>query len=283
MKNIITSVILSFAIGYFVYSQENLKTKSFDGISINYSVFGDGKDVILFVHCWMCDQTYWRNQIDYFKDDYKVVTVDLGGHGKSGNNHNDWSISTLGNDVLSVINTLKFKNLVLVGHSMGGMVVLDAASKLNADNISVVLVDVIQNKFWPIPKDTVKKFILPFENDFKNYTKQYVKSIMFVKDSNDDLIEWIANDMSMGPPEIGVKLTFNLLTADYDEQINALTERQIPKFLINSDKWPLDSVFLDNMGFINKNISNVGHFIMLEKPQEFNELLKNLLRGTDTF
>ena len=57
-------------------------TKSPDGTEISYSYYGKGKELILFVHGWSCDKTYWDNQVEYFRKDYQVVTIDLGGHGK---------------------------------------------------------------------------------------------------------------------------------------------------------------------------------------------------------
>jgi sigma-B regulation protein RsbQ len=55
-----------------------------DNAVIDYQVKGNGDTTLLFVHGSYIDQTYWKGQVDYFNSEYKVVTIDLPGHGKSG-------------------------------------------------------------------------------------------------------------------------------------------------------------------------------------------------------
>ena len=98
---------------------------------IHYDVHGQGDRALVFVHCWSCDtRTYWQNQVDEFAKDFRVVTVDLGGHGQSGMNRKEWTMAAFGADVAAVVNKLDLKNIVLVGHSMGGPVCLEAARRL---------------------------------------------------------------------------------------------------------------------------------------------------------
>src|ERR1700676_3504702 len=57
---------------------------SVDGISIHSTVRGRGTKTIVFVHGWTCDESSWREQVPYFEKNYRVITLDLPGHGKSG-------------------------------------------------------------------------------------------------------------------------------------------------------------------------------------------------------
>src|SRR5690606_29537370 len=99
-----------------------------DNAEINYNVYGDGGATLLFVHGAYIDQTYWDKQVEYFKDDYKVVTLDLPGHGKSGKDRKHWSIRGFADDVYTLIKKLHLKNVILIGHSMGGDVNLMEAT-----------------------------------------------------------------------------------------------------------------------------------------------------------
>src|SRR3954451_743382 len=97
---------------------------SADDIPLHYEVHGGGAPALVFVHGWSCDTTYWRGQIGYFADRYQVVTVDLAGHGSSGLGRRAWTMPAFGADVAAVMATLGFPEMVLIGHSMGGDVIV---------------------------------------------------------------------------------------------------------------------------------------------------------------
>jgi len=93
---------------------------SSDGVPIHYQVQGSGTPTLFFVHCWSGDQTYWKAQVSHFSPHYRVVTLDLAGHGKSDLNRKDWTISAFAQDVVAVVDDLNLDEIVLIGHSMGG-------------------------------------------------------------------------------------------------------------------------------------------------------------------
>src|SRR5688572_6013186 len=78
---------------------ESSKTvESFDGVPISYEVHGNGSPALVFVHGWSCDPTYWAAQVEPFAANYKVVTIDLAGHGESGTQRSDWTMESFGED-----------------------------------------------------------------------------------------------------------------------------------------------------------------------------------------
>ena len=103
-----------------------------DGNSVPYVVGGrsDADVTVVFVHCWMCDRSFWDAQVPVLAAEYRTVTLDLPGHGDSGADRASWSIDGLGADVAAVVRGLELKQVILVGHSMGGPVALAAAPKL---------------------------------------------------------------------------------------------------------------------------------------------------------
>ena len=134
--------------------------KGADGVTIHYDRAGKGKPALVFVHGWSCDRTYWAKQFDAFAGQYTVLNIDLAGHGESGTDRDDWSIKSFGADVASVVVAEELYDVVLIGHSMGGSVVVDAARRLG-DRVSlVVAVDTLQeagNK--PMSKKGVRKIL----------------------------------------------------------------------------------------------------------------------------
>jgi pimeloyl-ACP methyl ester carboxylesterase len=57
---------------------------SVDGVAIHSTSRGSGPKVVVFVHGWTCDESSWREQVPFFEKNYRVITLDLPGHGKSG-------------------------------------------------------------------------------------------------------------------------------------------------------------------------------------------------------
>jgi len=74
-----------------------------DGVPIHYSVTGKGEPALVFIHCWTCNRTFWENQVAEFSKTYRVVTIDLPGHGESGQGRKTWSVESFGDDVKTVV------------------------------------------------------------------------------------------------------------------------------------------------------------------------------------
>src|SRR5215467_1916483 len=101
---------------------------SFDGVPIHYRSLGAGPTAVVLVHCWGCSMKTWDGQVAALAARYQVVLLDLAGHGESGKGRKDYTIQAFGQDVRAVCDALGLKKVILVGHSMGGPVILEAAS-----------------------------------------------------------------------------------------------------------------------------------------------------------
>jgi len=112
-----------------------------DSIRIAYDVRGDGIPALIFVHGWSCDRSYWKNQVVSFSKNFKVVTVDLAGHGESGLGRKSWTIEAFGSDVVAVVKKLGLKRVMLIGHSMGGDVIAETARQLPGIVVGLIMID----------------------------------------------------------------------------------------------------------------------------------------------
>jgi pimeloyl-ACP methyl ester carboxylesterase len=116
---------------------------SADGVSIAYEVRGEGEPALVFIHGWCCDRSYWEEQTPHFAEKYKVVAIDLAGHGESGLDRKEWTMKAFGEDVVAVVNKLNLEQAILVGHSMGGFVILEASSLMPKRVIGLVGADTL--------------------------------------------------------------------------------------------------------------------------------------------
>jgi pimeloyl-ACP methyl ester carboxylesterase len=102
---------------------------------------GRGAPPLVFVHGFTCDHSDWRFQVNHFQSERQVVACDLRGHGSSPGRPAECTIGHYGGDVAALLKDLDFEKSILVGHSMGCRVVLEAA-RLDPERVStLVLVD----------------------------------------------------------------------------------------------------------------------------------------------
>ena len=113
-------IIIIITILFGCSNGEETSVLSADSVRIEYITEGQGEPALIFVHGWCTSKKYWRYQLQHFSGEYKVIALDLAGHGDSGTNRKDWSITAFGQDVAAVVNDLQLHRLILIGHSMGG-------------------------------------------------------------------------------------------------------------------------------------------------------------------
>jgi pimeloyl-ACP methyl ester carboxylesterase len=248
---------------------------SSDGVSIRYEVHGVDERALVLVHGWSCDRTYWRGQVEHFARRYRVVTLDLAGHGESGGGRDDWTMASFGEDVVAVVEQVGSMDIVLVGHSMGGDVIVDAALRLRGRVTALVWVDVYAELGGPSDRD-VESFMEPFRRDFVTATRDFVEHRLFTPSSDRALVEWVAADMSSAPSEVALDAMEHAITND-DAILSGLRELELPFFAINPDSRPTDVASLRRHGVEPIVMPGVAHFLMLEDPAGFNRLLGRLL------
>jgi pimeloyl-ACP methyl ester carboxylesterase len=108
---------------------------------IHHFASGNGGRPIVFVHGFGCDHTDWTAQVAHFMPRYQTISVDLRGHGVSPGVAQDCSIERYGADVAEVMRALALAPAVLVGHSLGCRVVIEAALQAPSHTAGVILVD----------------------------------------------------------------------------------------------------------------------------------------------
>lgn len=250
--------------------------KAKDGVPIHYEAAGNGEPVVVFVHCWSCDRGYWREQFAHFARSRRVVAIDLAGHGESGTGRERHSIEAFGADVATVVESLGLRRVVLVGHSMGGPVTLEAARLLGDRVVALVPVDTLGRVGERTSPEEKKAFLDPMRADFRAATLAFVRGFMFTAKSDPALVGRIAEDMAQAPPQVGLQALESLI--DYDEAA-ALSVVKAPLRLINADRFPTDlAAARKHKPDIQLAVMpGVGHFLMLEDPAEFNRLLERAL------
>jgi pimeloyl-ACP methyl ester carboxylesterase len=247
-----------------------------DGVQIHYEFAGDGPVTLVFVHCWSCDENFWSNQVAAFAPQYQVVLLDLAGHGQSGRDRKEWTIEAFAGDVKAVVEKLDLKQVILVGHSMGGPVCVAAAGMMPDRVIEVVGVDTMQDvSVHPTPEQ-IQPYITQMKANFPGLVAQFVRT-MFPAGADTALVSRVTGEMASAPPEIAIPAFENMFKYDLAAGFAAL---KCPIREINSDQHPTN-VTADRQAakdFDVVVVKGVGHFIQLERPEEFNADLAQVIR-----
>lgn len=243
---------------------------SADGVPIHYDVHGNGAIALVFVHGWCCNRRYWDRQAEHFAPHYTVVCLDLAGHGASGCNRTTWTVPAFGEDVVAVVEQLGLEQVVLIGHSMGGLVIVEAARRLPTAVIGVVGVDTWENVEQPRTPAQVAESLAPFRANFVEAMRTAVRR-WFVPTTDPTLVEPVVAGMAAAPPHIGIGVAEEFRGHERKLQ-EGLQEVKVPKIAINSHVRPTDTG-AQRHGIEVMRMSGVGHFVMLEDPQTFHRLL----------
>jgi pimeloyl-ACP methyl ester carboxylesterase len=246
-----------------------------DGVHVQYHVYGSAEPALVFIHGWSCDSNYWRDQVPAFRQKYTVVTVDLAGHGGTDANRSDWSMANYGRDVATAVATVPNRQLILVGHSMGGPVAIEAARLLGDRVIGIIGVDTFRSIGAPVPSAAqLDAAVKPFEANFIGHTRDVVTKYFFAPGANPQLVQKVAYDMSLSPPKVAVPSMRAVMGYDFNAP---LKEIRVPIVAINSDLGePLNELRIRKVlpKFRAAIIPGVGHFLMMEDPARFNPALE---------
>ena len=268
--------------GYAQQSFEAGKTAvSGDNTGINYYEFGQEQKgpVLVFVHGWSCDAGYWREQIPYFKEKYHMVLIDLAGHGRSESNRENYTLEAFGQDVGAVVGSVKADKVILIGHSMGALVITHAARLMPEKVIGLIAVDDLQNVEYPLGEEQFAEMTAPFKEDFKQGVRGFVTGML--RPDNSPVNEWVISDMSLADPKVALSAMngslAGYLTGDAARLFDGL---DIPVVAVNSDLWPTD--LEANRRHIKDfeliELEGLDHFLMLKAPERFNSALERAVK-----
>ena len=248
-----------------------------DGVPIHYAVQGKGDVALVFVHCWGCNRHTWDNQVAEFSKKYQVVTIDLPGHGESGQDRKSWSVESYGDDVKTVVTKLKLKRLVLVGSSMGGPIALEAAKRMPDRMVAIVPVDTLQNVEMKLSPEQVEGVLNQMRADFKGATTALMNQFFFSSNTPEAVKTRVLADVHSLNPETAIAILKGIFGYD---AAPALKEVKVPIRAINSDLNPTNLEVNRKYApqFDAVIIKGTGHYPMLEDPARFNMMLSDILQ-----
>ena len=239
-----------------------------DGVTIVYSAGGAGHTALVFIHGGLADRTFFDGQLRAFGDRYRVVALDLAGHGESGANRVKWGIPEFGADVKAVVEAEGLKRVILFGNSLGGPTAIEAALLLPDRVLGVVGIDTFQRLDVSMTMADARQRAEAIRADYAGSVNRMVRTL-FHPDADPAFLADAERRMQKTSPGSAYQIFLSLGEYNLATSIRKLA---CPLRAINGDLFPtdVDSAREIIVDFDAVVMEHMGHYPMLERPAEFN-------------
>jgi pimeloyl-ACP methyl ester carboxylesterase len=250
---------------------------SVDALRVHYKQVGTGGPVLLFVHGWACDHSFWRHQAERFQDRATMLFVDLPGHGRSDKPQVAYTHDLFAAALGAVLDDAGERSAVLVGHSVGGSIVRQFYRRFRDSSRAIVLVDASLRPFWREPEHLAELLSLL-------RGPEYIKGALA-------LVEMMVADHT--PAVAGLEIRLRMLTTPQHVMAGTLAEMDDPAL------WAEDPLELPVLALLSRTsryrddeeaflrrlaphldlhwLDGVGHFMMLTQPEIVNAALEGFV------
>lgn len=269
-----------------------------DGCRINVATSGPGRDTLLLIHGFGENGYSWGELPRSIAAAYSVVTIDLRGHGDSDwDSDGKYQIDKFVADVTTVIDRLEIRNISLAGHSMGADIALRIAAQRHIPVAKLILVEFSLNG----PTDEVLGFTLAqFNSQFRRYdsSEQY-HALLFEQRPLADtgaLSRYATHSVRPAPgggytvkcdPRLQA-IYGNIKPDDMSRYRVAVARLACPLLLVRGSGSAIVSAAAaqEVVALTPKaqlcTVSGAGHAVMMDRPNEFNEVLSRFLLSRNT-
>jgi pimeloyl-ACP methyl ester carboxylesterase len=251
-------------------SQGESRSASLDGTRIHYQSYGKGNEALVLIHGWSCNLDYWRDQIPDFQKRNRVIAIDLPGHGQSDRPQLVYSMDFFARAVDAVLHDAGVKRAVLAGHSMGTPIARQFYRKYPKKTLAIVIVDGALRPFGD------KKMMDGFIASFRGPNYKEAGAQMFA---------------AMEGPQLSAELKERIQASFLNTPQYVLVSAM--EGMADNSIWGQDKINVPVLAIMAKSPFNppgteqfyksiapsldfqmwegVGHFLMMEKPKQFNE------------
>lgn len=251
------------------------RTRSADGVEIAYTHTGRGAVSLLFIHGGLASRAFWAPQLAGLAGTFRMAALDLAGHGNSGRKRQRWTVAAFAADVCAVAEALDLQQVVLVGNSLGGPVALEAAARLPERAIGVVGVDTLHKAEQVFPPEEAAARAAAYRRDFRVACAEMC-SALFHPGEHMELQAWALTIMLAMDQHVVARIMEGLSGYDLGA---ACRSAGVPIRAINGDLWPTQIEANRTLApdFEAIIMRGAGHYPMLERPDEFNEILSGVV------
>lgn len=255
--------------------------------AVYYEEQGTGQPVI-FLHGVWCSSRFFRPQLEKLDGQCRAIALDFRGHGRSSMTPAMHTVNQYAADLNDFINRLELKKPILVGWSMGALVMWSYMQQFGTQNTKgAVLIEQGPCDFKyddhpdaPIGLEMLRDWMQLIQTDRSSVVKTLLGLMLHKKPARDDF-DWMYEEMTLAPESIASTIFFNQALADFRKTV---TEFSIPTIVC----WGADETLLPleigkKLAQQIKNAELVifeksGHIPQIEEPEKFNQVLTRFIQ-----
>lgn len=242
---------------------------------IYYEDSGEGGLPIVFVHSFGGSTLHWQAQVDYLKKNRRVITLDLRGHGRSDAPPKmEYAVDSLATDIVAVVDSLNINRFVLVGHSMGGAAVISYAGAHPQRVAGVVLAGTSGKS----SQKEAKPIITSLESkDYEKVMDTYMKKLLTNAKPEVDALE------KEGMKRLSKETSLSIIKSIFQfDPLVSLKRYTGPTLIIATPEENQPNALYKQMPNIPlKIMTGTSHWMQMDKPDEFNQILDDFLKTVD--
>lgn len=261
-------------------------TSHFAGFGTNkvhYLSVGTGRHTIVLIHCWAGNSGFWREQVPALADKARLILIDLPGHGQSDKPRTNYTMDFFASAVLAVMRDARVNKATLVGHSMGTPVICRAHKQAPEKVAALVAVDGTLRR-PQLPPERSEQFVAAFRApEYRENTRRIMGS-MFPTPGTEALRDRVVSELLATPQYVMLGAMEGMFGAGQpDWDVRKVT---VPVLVINAPNPMWTDEYKEHARSLSpktdyRTIDGVGHWLMLEKPAEFNAVLLDMLKKFD--
>lgn len=259
------------------------KTTKFKNGTIQFSDTGKGRVVVL-LHGFLGSFEIWEQTISNLSKSYRVIAIDLPGHGGSDNFGYVHTMDLLAKSVKAVLDHLHLKKYVLIGHSMGGYAAL-AFADLFPDNIKGICL--YHSSAYPDSEEKKRdrtRSIKVVKANHRIYTTEVIRNLFATKN-----LKYLKKEISFASKIAGKTKKQGIISA-----LEGMKDRPDRSVILGLVEYPIMMVIGEHdnvlpaqqlMEQANKiqnkyllYLEHDGHMGFLESPKKSNKALRAFLR-----
>ena len=241
----------------------------FQGVKVHYDSYGKGGEAVVLVHGWTCDAGFWRANAPELAKQYRVIAIDLPGHGRSDKPQASYTMEYFARSIDAVLRHAKVKRAVLAGHSMGTPVVRTYYRLFPQKTAALIAVD---GALRPLmPKEQMERVLIaPLRGpDFSKVDAAMVNGMVQPMRNAADR-ELVKKVMLSAPQHVAVSAMEGMADpAVFEGSVSV----PVLAIMASSPNW--NDAYVKQVRAATPKLEyqswgGVSHFLMMDEPAKFN-------------
>ncbi|KHE72814.1 alpha/beta fold hydrolase [Halobacillus sp. BBL2006] len=259
-----------------------------DEIEMFYEDEGKGKTLVFIHGVWMSSR-FFKKQVPDLKEKYRVITVDLRGHGASSKSNTGHTVGQYARDLRTLVRELGLEDITLVGWSMGAFVIWEYLHQFGEEGVlSTVIVDELASDFkWPdfeigaFDLAALTHMMRELQHDQISLLQGFLP-LMFKEELDEENLNWMLEETLKVPASIASAILFDQSVIDCRPYLAAIQSPTLLCFGREEKLIPVAAGEHLRQSIPNSRLEifeNSCHCPFLEEPAKFNQVIDTFLES----